>query len=118
SLARTPPPVSAVTTPPNGGSYRGANVPASFSVDAGDNSGGVGLNANSTTFILRRGADSFYWTGSGWQAAAFYLATTHTATNSNSTAVWTSNATFPAWPSQADGLHTVQAIPTDKDANR
>src|SRR5207248_285554 len=70
-----------------------------------------------TTFTLQRSSDSFYWTGSAWQAAAFNLAATNGATNGNTAATWTSSATLPTWASQADGSYTVQATATDKAGN-
>src|SRR5439155_659533 len=95
TLDKTAPITAAVTAPADGGSYGAAAVPASFGGSAADNNGGVGLNANSTTFTLQRGSDSFYWTGSAWQAGVFNLATSHSATTGNAVAVWTSSATLP-----------------------
>src|SRR5262249_43832365 len=68
-LAKTPPPTASVTTPASGSSFRAAMVPSSFSGSVADNSGGVGLAANSTTFTLQRSSDNNYWTGSVWQSA-------------------------------------------------
>src|SRR3954465_3980780 len=113
----TAPITATVTTPANGGSFRGATVPASFSGSVADNTGGVGLNANSATFTLKRSTDNFYWTGSAWQSAAFSLAATNLATTSNTAATWTSSATLPTWASQSDGTYTVQATATDKAGN-
>src|SRR5204862_496953 len=117
TLDSAAPTTASVTTPANGSLFRAATVPASFSGSAADNSGGVGLNANSTTFTLKRGSDSFYWTGSAWQSAAFNLATTHSATTGNTAVTWTSSATLPTWASQSDGTNTVQATATDKAGN-
>src|SRR5207248_727258 len=112
TLDKTAPATASVTTPAGGASFTAANVPASFSGSVADNSGGVGLAANSTTFTLQRGSDSFYWTGSAWQAAAFSLAASNAATTGNTAATWTSSATLPAWASQSDGTYTVQARAT------
>src|SRR5262249_54826937 len=101
----------------NGAVFRAATVPASFGGSAADNSGGTGLNANSTTFTLQRGSDSFYWNGSIWQAGAFNLATAHAATTSNTAATWTSNVTLPTWAAQSDGAYSVQATAIDKVGN-
>src|SRR5207249_6241884 len=110
--------LASVTTPAGGSIYRAATVPSPFSGSAADNAGGVGLNANSTTFTLRRGTDNFYWTSGGsWQAAVANLATTHGATTGNTAAAWTDNVSLPSWSSQADGTYTVQAKATDKDGN-
>src|SRR5947208_3557102 len=117
TLDKTPPITASVTGPASGGIYGGATVPASFSGAAADNNGGVGLNANSTTFTLQRGSDSFYWTGSAWQATAVNLATTHSATTGNTAATWTSSATMPTWALESDGTYTVQAKATDKARN-
>ena len=83
-----------------GSAFRAATVPATFSGSAADNSGGAGLNANSTTFTLQRGSDGNYWTGAAWQVAIFNLATTHSATTSNTAATWTNSATLPTWASE------------------
>src|SRR5262249_33598255 len=106
-----------VTTPAGGSSFKVSAVPASFSGSVADNSGGVGLNANSATFTLKRGSDNYYWTGSTWQATAFNLAATNNATTGSAAATWTSSAALPAWPSQSDGTYTVQATTTDKAGN-
>src|SRR5439155_709506 len=116
TLDRTAPTAS-VTTPANGSVFQAAAVPASFSGSAADNNGGVGLNANGTTFALQRSSDNFYWTGSAWQSAAFNLATTHSATTGNTAAAWTSNTTLPTWASESDGTFAVQATATDKAGN-
>jgi hypothetical protein len=114
----TPPITASVTTPPGGNSYRTATVPANFSGKVADNAGGAGLNTNSTTFTLRRSADSLYWNGSAWQSGAFALATTHPATTGNHEATWTSaGGTLPAWASQTDDTYTVQATATDLAGN-
>src|SRR5438034_271553 len=113
TLDNTPPTATSVTTPADGSTFRAATVPATFSGSAADNSGGAGLNANSTTFALQRSSDSFYWTGSAWQAGAANLATTHAATTSGTAATWTSSATLPTWSSQSEGTYTVQAKAMD-----
>src|SRR5207237_388411 len=74
TLDSTAPATASVTTPAACSSFRAAGVPASFSGSVADNTGGVGLAANSTTFTLQRSSDGLYWTGSAWQAAAFSLA--------------------------------------------
>src|SRR5439155_900272 len=117
TLDKTAPITASVTTPANGGSYGPATLPASFSGSAADNIGGVGLNANTTTFTLQRGSDNFYWTGSAWQAGVANLSTTHGATTGNTAAAWTDSATLPTWSSQTDGTYRVQAKATDKSGN-
>src|SRR5207249_3343252 len=103
---------------PAGGSSFGAGaVPATFSGSAADNSGGVGLAADSTTFTLRRSSDNNYWTGSAWQVAAFNLAATQGATTGGSSATWTSSAALPSWAAQPDATYTVQATATDLAGN-
>src|SRR4030095_7419243 len=47
AVESTAPTTASVTTPANGSLFRAATVPASFSGSVADNSGGVGLNANS-----------------------------------------------------------------------
>src|SRR5213078_1276767 len=116
TLDRTAPTAS-VTTPANGSVFQAAAVPASFSGSAADNNGGVGLNANGTTFTLQRSSDNFYWTSSAWQSAAFNLATTHSATTGNTAAAWTDTGALPTWSSAVDGTYTVQATATDAAGN-
>src|SRR5919204_3356853 len=113
----TAPSTASVTTPANSSIFRAATVPASFSGSVADNTGGTGLSANSTTFTLQRGSDSFYWTGTSWQAGVFTLGTTHGATSGNTSVTWTSAAALPNWASQSDGSYTVQATATDKVGN-
>src|SRR5439155_1206908 len=79
TLDKVAPATASVTTPAAGSPFRAGTVPASFGGSVADNAGGVGLAANSTTFTLRRSTDNFYWTGSGWQAAAFGLAASNAA---------------------------------------
>src|SRR5207302_1501846 len=117
TLDNTAPVTASVTSPANGSSLRAGTVPVSFSGSVADNTGGVGLNANSTTFTLRRSSDGLYWTGSAWQAAAFHLAASNSATTGSTAATWTSSATLPTWSSQTDGTYTVQAKATDKAGN-
>src|SRR5207302_10349 len=117
TLDKTAPATATVTTPAGGSSFRAAAVPASFGGSVADNAGGVGLNANSTTFTLQRSTDNFYWTGAGWQAAAFSLAATNGATTGSTAATWTGSAALPTWAAQSDGTYTVQATATDKDGN-
>src|SRR5438105_2129299 len=83
TLDRTAPTTASVTTPAGGSAYRAASVPASFSGSVADNTGGVGLAANSVTFTLKRSSDNNYWTGSAWQAAAFNLAASNSTTSGN-----------------------------------
>jgi hypothetical protein len=116
TLDNTNPTTASVTTPATGNTFRGATVPANFIGSAADNSGGVGLNANSTTFTLQR-PDNTYWTGTAWQAGVANLATTHLVTSGNTAATWTSSATMPPWASQPDGTYTAQAKATDKVGN-
>lgn len=113
----TAPATASVTTPSGGNIFRAANAPAGFSGSAADNTGGVGLNANTTTFTLQRNTDGDYWDGSAWQATAVNLATTHAATTGNTSVTWTSSAALPDWSAQPDAVYTVQAKATDKSGN-
>src|SRR5207302_1018135 len=117
TLDKTAPATASVTTPTGGSSFRAATVTASFGGSVADNAGGVGLNANSTTFTLKRASDNNYWTGSAWQAAAFSLAASNAAASGGTAATWTSSANLPAWASEADGTYTVQATATDAVGN-
>src|SRR5439155_874059 len=110
-------PTASETTRADESGFQAAAVPASFSGSAADNSGGVGLNANSTTLTLQRGTDSLYWNGSTWQSGSFALAATNGATTGNTAATWTSNTTLPTWASESDGTFAVQATVTDKAGN-
>src|SRR5437773_3656790 len=110
-------PAASVTAPATGTALRPATAPAAISGAAADNNGGVGLNANTTTFTLQRSSDNNYWTGLAWQSAAFNLATTQSATTGPTAAVWTSNAAMPAWASQSDATDTVAATAVDSGGN-
>jgi prepilin-type N-terminal cleavage/methylation domain-containing protein len=112
TLDATAPTTASVTTPSNGSVY--TTVPSPFSGSAADNSGGAGLNANSTTFTLQRSSNSQYWNGSTWQVSAYALGTTHVATTSNTVAGWTDSITLPTL---ASGTYTVQATATDRAGN-
>src|SRR5205085_2746167 len=117
TLDSTAPATATVTTPASGSSFRAATVPASFSGSVADNTGGVGLNANSTTFTLQRSSDSKYWNGATWQSAVFNLAASNSATTGNTAATWSSNATLPTWAAEADTTFTTQATAMDKVGN-
>jgi hypothetical protein len=112
-LDQTAPTTASVTVPANGATFTAATVPATFSGSAADNTNGLGLNANSTTFTLQR-PDNTYWNGSAWQAGAFDLLTTHSATTSDTVATWTRGTGMPVWGSQPVGTYRVQAKVTDK----
>src|SRR5262249_9624677 len=117
TLDSTAPATASVTTPAAGSAFRAATVPASFSGRVADNSGGVGLAANSATFTLHRGFAGLYWTGAAGQAAVFQLAASNAATTGSTAAAWASSATLPTWAAQSDGTYTVRATATDKDGN-
>src|SRR2546427_8325889 len=61
----TTPPTVSVTAPANGAFYHAAAVPSPFTGDVADNTGGVGLNPNSTSFTLQRASDNRYWNPGG-----------------------------------------------------
>src|SRR5207244_7180132 len=111
---KTAPATASVITPDKGRSYSPNYAPGSFSGSVADNTGGGGLNANSTTFTLQRSSDNKYWNGSTWQTAAYSLAATNAATTGSAAAGWTSSATLPAWSSssQADGTYPIRATAT------
>src|ERR1051326_7269469 len=113
----SPPTTASVTSPANGSNLRAATVPGTFSGTVADSAGGLGLNANSTTYTLRRASDGFYWNGSAWQVADTNLAATNSATTGGTSAGWTSAAPMPAWASQSDGIYSLQATATDKSGN-
>ncbi|MFC2004749.1 LamG-like jellyroll fold domain-containing protein [Chloroflexota bacterium] len=113
-IEATAPTVASVTTPADSACYNASTMPTSFNGTAADDSGGVGLNANSTTFTLKRSSENKYWDGDSWETSATWLATTHDATSGNTTASWSDNITLPTWP---DGSYTVQAKATDKAGN-
>ena len=96
TLDNTAPIIALVTAPGNGGVYRAATVPATFTGSSADNAGGVGVAANNTFFTLRR-PNGDYWNGSTWQATVFFLGTTHAATTTNTPVAWTDNVALPNW---------------------
>src|SRR5205814_2827178 len=72
TLDNTSPVTASVTTPVDGTLYNGSSAPTTFSGSAADNSGGSGLNANSSTFTLQR-PNGDYWNGSTYQATQLAL---------------------------------------------
>jgi hypothetical protein len=113
----TAPATASVAVPVDGTFYTASAVPATFTGSAADNGGGLGLNANSTTFTLQRATDGFYWSGTTWQAAVVNLPTTNSATTSGTATTWTDNVTLPVWSSETLTTYTVQATATDKIGN-
>src|SRR5439155_8447849 len=107
-----------VTSPIDGTNFAAGTGPSSpFKGNAADNTGGAGLNANSTTFTLQRGTDGLYWNGSGFSSAtAVNLSTTNVGTTCVNPA-WCSNVTLPAWSTQSAGDYFVQATATDAAGN-
>src|ERR1051325_1071310 len=112
-------PTTTVTAPANGNAYTSATVPTQFTGTVADAGGSpvAGLNANSTTFTLRRPGDNFYWTGSTWSSSSNALATTHAATSGTAQVNWTNSATLPTWSSETEGTYTVQTRGVDKSNN-
>src|SRR5439155_10247055 len=107
-----------VTTPADGTAYQVATMPATFIGNVADNTGGVGLNANtSTTFTLERNSDTNYWNGTTWQTAVFSLTVTNIATTGDTTATWGKGTGLPNWSLQGPGTYIVQATVTDKAGN-
>src|SRR5439155_1450054 len=107
TLDNVAPTTASVTTPASGSLFRDATVPATFGGSMADNSGGVGLAANSASFTLKRSSDNNYWAGSAWQTAAVNLAATNHAPFGNTAATWTNSTTLPTWDSQSDDTYTV-----------
>ena len=105
-------PTATIVAPASGSNFNGASVPSSFSGTTADNTGGVGLAANSTTVTLQN-PSAQYWTGLAWQAGVFNLATTHSAWSSGAAQTWTSNFTMPTWSGETAGTYTVIARATD-----
>jgi len=66
----TTPPTVSVTTPSAGTTYTTDTMPDTFSGTVKDNDNGVGVESNSTTFILRRGSDFKYWDGDSWESTS------------------------------------------------
>ena len=114
------PTAASVVAPASGGGYSaviGHTLPASFSGSAVDNLGGVGLAANSTTFILRRGSSN-YWNGTDWTSTtAVWLGTTHDVTTGDAPATWLSAVAMPNWATETNGTYTVQAKAIDTLGN-
>lgn len=107
-------PTTAEVTVPQSTTYEEGEVPDSFEGNAADNSGGSGLDANSTTFYIKD--NTKYWDGDSWEDGVTWLATTHSATTGDISAAWTDdNITLPDWT----GGHSydVKAKATDKAGN-
>ena len=116
-IEKTAPVDAAVAIPVDGAQHRAATVPTAFSGTAADNTGGVGLAADSTTFTIQRSSDSHYWTGTNWTATSpVALPTTHVSAT-DGTAAWTSAGTLPNWTATPDGTYTVIATATDRAGN-
>ncbi|MEI7815482.1 MAG: Ig-like domain repeat protein, partial [Coriobacteriia bacterium] len=114
-LDRTGPATASVTSPVDEAAYSAAGMP-DISGQVADNSSGVGLPADSTTFTLRRpGGD--YWTGSDWHPTLATLSAENSATTDGTGVPWTSSATLPDWATTDQGVYTVQATVADKAGN-
>ncbi|MBE9510823.1 MAG: hypothetical protein IMY71_08095, partial [Bacteroidetes bacterium] len=105
---------ASVTTPANGGNYNQYTMPATFQGKAADNPGGVGLNADSTVFCIKRESDNSYWDGDSWEPLLTLLSTTHNATIGNTEVTWNDDITLPSW---TDGTYFVKASARDKATN-
>ncbi len=99
----------------NNASYTVTTVPAHIGGKANDNSAGLGLNVNSTTFTLQRLSDGAYWNGSSWVAGLYNLATSHPQTNLGTSVDWVSSATLPVF---AVDNYILIATATDKSNNQ
>ena len=108
---------ASVTIPVNGANYTQYTIPSFFEGKAADNNGGLGLNANSTVFYLKRGSDNRYWDGSNWQVSflPIWLSTTHLSTASNTEVTWNDNIVLPLWDNDT---YYVKAEAQDKANNR
>ncbi len=100
-----------ISQPVTATTYTSATIPASFTGTLRDASSGSGFQPNSAEFYLQRESDGQYWNGNGWQAAVFYLPTTHSGTTDGSTVTWTSNALLPPW---LDDSYLMQARATNR----
>ena len=106
------PATASVTTPADGATYNATSMPTTFSGQVGDDANGAGMDANSTTFYIKKGSE--YWNGTSWTTVT-WLATTHTATIDDSEVAWTDAITLPSW---TDGqTYEVKAKATDKAGN-
>ncbi|PIS33626.1 MAG: hypothetical protein COT38_04350 [Candidatus Omnitrophica bacterium CG08_land_8_20_14_0_20_41_16] len=109
----TNPITAEVTIPVNGTTYK--SVPVTFTGNAADNSGGSGLNADSTAFYIKDTGNSQYWDGNSWENSITWLATTHDATTSSTSVSWTDNITLPTWTN--NHTYEVKARATDEAGN-
>lgn len=103
-----------ITSHTNGTNYTTITAPLLVTGTSADNSTGIGLNANSTTFTLKRDSDSKYWNGSAWVSVATPLSTTHSATNIDNVASWTSAVDLPPF---SPDTYTIVATAVDKSGN-
>ena len=117
TLDDTAPITASVTTPAGGNFFQASAVPATFSGIVADNTGGIGLNANSTTFTLQRSTAPNYWNGTAWQSTPVALAATNVATTSGTVTTWTSNVSLPIWATLPDAIFTIQATATEVAGN-
>jgi hypothetical protein len=104
------PTTASVTTPATGTYYKSSSIPATFSGSVADDSSGLGLAANSTTFYIQRTSDNYYWTGTEWSATQTWLSSTHDATTDGTSKTWTDSATLPTWATGITYKSAVKAI--------
>jgi hypothetical protein len=99
--------------------YGPNTMPTAFTGTAKDNTGGIGLSANSTVFLLKRTKDAAdtFWNGITWKdnEDLAWLPTTHLATDDDTETTWTSNTTLPTWEESA--TYSIKAKTIDKVGN-
>jgi hypothetical protein len=114
------PAIANITNPRNHGYYNASTMPSTFEGEVADYEGGPGLDANSTTFYIRRvySGSSGYWDGKDWTSSEpHWLATSHEATAGSKKAKWQSKAKLPPWPYDYNNVYYAKARATDKAGN-
>lgn len=105
-----PPSLATITSPNSGSAYRAETLPVSITGSAADDALGLGLAADSVTYMLAREADGTYWTGATW-ALETNLSTTHGATIGAEVANWQASLTGFTL---VDGRYTARATVTNQ----
>src|SRR5439155_7304684 len=103
TVDNTPPITASVSSPVDGTLFSAGTGPAApYSGHAADNSGGVGLNANTVTYTLQRDSDGLYWDGANFVSATAVnrTVTSQSGTTGNTDVTWQSNQTLPSWGTQ------------------
>jgi len=84
---------------PGSVNYHGpSSVPEPFRGYVASNPNGTTVAPNSTTILLQRISDNKYWNGDNWTISAYWLSTTHDASEGGTQIIWTRGINIDPWP--------------------